>query len=465
MGHKTVIRERIWTIEFFFLFALSLSYLYCLPLLRTGVILGVTASEVRLYDVVFIIMLVVVIAPKWNTIFERWNSFSRAHKFLLYWIIVGFVGLFFTLYFRESRFLIGVIRYFRFFAFSLVFVIGFLFIVNRRQLLLLFDATIVCIAIISVIGSLQGLNILPNLWPDYYSIYSDFEGGYLSTATLAPNHTHYSLIMAFGIVMIITRFTISFRLTLLNGLYVLSLVPMIYSMIASRGRSGWLVIGIFFVTNLFLTRNVRGAFFVLLLITGVGFMLDFNIKAGNSTVKDILLYRSINASKDLGISALDVLEEEDNDKNWIEQVDDNRWYIYQNSMENLLANPKYLLMGAGFQNAIEGIGGIALAAHNAYINIIAEHGIFGLFIYLAFLYHLFRFGLRVRTRANNRVSYIMAGNWICLYMGILAANFFGEIIYPGRALFTFLGSFFIVAVIFLHPSWRTPSERIKLVSS
>lgn len=456
MRGSSIHHEKIWTSEFSFLFLLSLSYLYCLPLLRTGVIAGVTASEVRLYDLAFVIMFVVIIAPQLSLVFKNWTGFSKAHKFLFYWIILGFVGLFVTLMNNENRFLIGIIRYFRFFSFSMVFVLGFMFIKNRKQLLVLFDAMIICIAVISVIGSLQGFNILPNLWPDYYAIYSDFEGGYLSTATLAPNHTHYSLIMAFGIIMIITRFTISFRLSFLNIVFILSLLPMLYSMIASRGRSGWLVLGIYLLVNLIISRNIKGFIFGLFLVGGIGIMLEYNIKAGDDSVEDILLYRSINAHKQLGRTAFDILDEEE--KNWIERVDDNRWVIYQKSIENLLSNPQYLLIGAGFQNASTGIGKVALAAHNAYINVVAEHGLVGLFIYLAFLYYLFQFGAAVKRNANNRASYTMAISWIGLFVGILAANFFGEIVYPGRALFTFLGTFFILTVIFLHPAWRTKVE-------
>ncbi|MBL7843315.1 MAG: O-antigen ligase family protein [Cyclobacteriaceae bacterium] len=452
MRVNRVSQEKIWTSEFSFLFILSLSYLYCLPLLRTGVIAGVTASEVRLYDLVFIIMFGFVVSPQLSAVFRNWSSFSRAHKFLLYWIVLGLIGLFVTLLNNENRFLIGIIRYFRFFSFSMIFVLGFMFIKNKKQLLILFDAIIICIAIISVIGTLQGFRILPNLWPDYYAIYSDFEGGYLSTATLAPNHTHYSLIMAFGIIMIVTRFTISFRLSFLNIIYLISLLPMLYSMIASRGRSGWLVLGVYLLITLILSRNIKGFIFGLLLVGGVGLMLDSNIKAGDDTVEEILLYRSINAHKQLGRTVLDVVDEEE--KNWIERVDDNRWYIYQRSIEHLLGNPQYLLIGAGFQNASTGIGKVALAAHNAYINVVAEHGLVGLFIYLAFLYYLYQLGVTAKRNANNEVSYIMAISWIGLFGGVVLANFFGEIIYPGRALFTFLGTFFILTVLFLHPAWQ-----------
>lgn len=452
MRDRGVQQEETWTREFSLLFLLSLSYLYCLPLLRTGVIAGVTASEIRLYDLVFLSMFSLVVAPQFSLVFKKWSSISTAHKYLLYWVILGLLGLFITLIYTEGRFLIGIIRYFRFISFAMVFVLGFMFIRNREQLLILFDALIIFIAAISVIGTLQGFKVLPNLWPEYYSIYSDFEGGYLSTATLAPNHTHYSLIMAFGIIMIITRFSVSFRISPLNVLYLVSLLPMLYSMIASRGRSGWLVLGVYLIINLILSRNVKGLVFGILLVGGIGVMLQGEVKAGEDTVEEILLYRSINAHKQLGRTVLDIVDEEE--KNWIERVDDNRWYIYQRSIENLLANPQYLLVGAGFQNASTGIGKVALAAHNAYINVVAEHGLIGLYIYLAFLYYLYQLAATAKRKANNKVSYVMATSWIGLFVGVLLANFFGEIIYPGRALFTFLGTFFILAVVFLHPAWR-----------
>jgi hypothetical protein len=219
------------------------------------------------------------------------------------------------------------------------------------------------------------------------------------------------------------------------------------------------VLGVYLIVNMLLARNIKGIIFTLLLVGSVGLFLNSDIQAGNSSVEDILLYRSINAHKQLGRTALDIIDEDE--KNWIERVDDNRWAIYQRSVEYLLNNPQYLLIGAGFQNAMQGIGRVALAAHNAYINVVAEHGIPGLIIYLSFLYYLYRFAVHARRRSNNRASYIFANNWICLYAGMLTVNFFGEVIYPGRALFTFLGTFFIVAVLFLHPAWRTADSEKK----
>jgi O-antigen ligase len=227
-------------------------------------------------------------------------------------------------------------------------------------------------------------------------------------------------------------------------------------MIASRGRSGWLVLGIYFMLSLVLQRNIKSLVLGTLLVVSVFIVLESNLKVGDGTVEDVLLYRSINTHKDLGRTAFDIFDEEE--KNWIERIDDNRWFIYQSAIEHLLDNPQYLLIGAGFQNAGVAIGKVAIAAHNAYLNVIAEHGLFGFFVYFSFLYFLFTLAWKVRKRSNTKLSRVMATNWIALYAGLLAANFFGEIIYPGRALFTFLGTFFIVAVLFLHPAWRNASK-------
>ena len=136
---------------------------------------------------------------------------------------------------------------------------------------------------------------------------------------------------------------------------------------------------------------------------------------------------------------------DDDEKNFIERVDDNRWVIYKSALAALSERPQYWIYGAGFQNASRAIGGVAIAAHNAYINIFAEHGIIGFIVYIAFLYQLFMLSKGVRTAAKSKESFNFANEWIGLFLGILAANFFGEVIYPGRALFTFLGTFFVIA--------------------
>jgi O-antigen ligase len=120
----------------------------------------------------------------------------------------------------------------------------------------------------------------------------------------------------------------------------------------------------------------------------------------------------------------------------------------------LMDHPEYQPPGAKFQNASRAIGGVAVAAHNAYINIFAEHGIIGMTIYLTFLYQLVRLAFSSARNANSKESRNFSSEFVGLLFGILAVNFFGEIIYPGRALFTFLGTFFVVCGLFLHPAWR-----------
>lgn len=446
-------QPRIWTRQFFWLTFLALSYLYCLPLLRTGVLLGITASEVRLYDIVFICILFLFLLPKFSQFIGSWRRLSKAHKYLFYWVIVAFVGLLILGIFRSDRFLIGLIRYIRFFSYCSVFILIYIFIDNRKQLQIFFNLLLTGIIAVSVIGTLQSLNIVPNLWPDYYSVYWEYTTGYLSTSTLAPNHTHYSLIMSIGIIMVLTVLKIDFRLHTKNLFFIAGLIPMTYSMIASQGRSGWLVLMVYLIYTVLFSR---GKIVTIALVFGaILFVLNYlSAVSEKSSIQDILLYRSINAHKDLGRTSLDIFEE--GDKNYIQRIDDNRWFIYQTAISHLSERPEYWFLGAGFQNASRAIGGVSIAAHNAYLNVFAEHGIVGLFVYMAFLYHLFMLGWKLRKTANSKESYYFANEWIGLFLGILAANFFGEIIYPGRALFTFLGTFFVICGLFLHPAWRAP---------
>ncbi len=453
---RALSREVLWTKDFFWVVALSLSYFYCLPLLRTGVLLGVTASEIRLYDLVFIIILFSIIIPRSATFFFYWRNLSKAHKFLLYWIIVGFFGLILLGILKGDKFLIGMIRYIRFFSFSSIFVFMYIAITNRRQLQFLYDAVLTVIIIISVLGTLQGVAILPNFWPDYYSAYWQGTEGYLSTATLAPNHTHYSLVMAIGIIMVFATLKVNFNFSLKYLFFLSGLIPLSYSMIVSQGRSGWLVLGIYVGYTILFSRGkvvTLSLLFATVFFIFTYFNTDSNPNPDKLTVQEILLYRSINSHKDIGRTSLEFFDE-DEDRNYLERVDDNRWYIYQNAVKSLMAQPEYWLFGAGFQNASRAIGGFAVAAHNAYINVFAEHGIIGLSIYLAFLFHLVRLAIRSMRNANSKESYTFSSEFVGLLFGILAANFFGEIIYPGRALFTFLGTFFVVCGLFLHPAWR-----------
>ena len=178
------------------------------------------------------------------------------------------------------------------------------------------------------------------------------------------------------------------------------MVPMLYSMLASKGRSGWLVLGVYLLYILFFSRSNRLLVGLVIVVFGSFAYNNLDVKAGNTTVRDILLYRSIATVKDTDRTVIDALD--DDDKNLIEKIDDSRWFIYFQSVQFLLQNPQYLLAGAGFQNASQGIGGVAVAAHNAYLNILAEHGFIGFIIYVMFLYSLFQLARSRMRNANSK---------------------------------------------------------------
>ncbi len=452
MRGRMVVKNVVWTPEFTMLLLLTVSYFYCLPLLRTGVVFGITASEIRVYDIIFLLMLFRFIFPRLGKIIQAWSTYSQAHRYLLVWLGMAFIGLLVTLFYNENRFIVGAIRYFRFVSFSFVFILGFYYIKNRQQLLFLYDTLLLAVIAIAFVGTLQGFKILPNFWPDYYSIYWQNEEGFLATASLAPNHTHYSLIMSIGMIMVFARNKIRPNDRMLNLFYLVGTVFMFYSMLTSKGRSGWLLLGVYLAYILLFDRSGR------ILIVGVvcifGWLIynNLDVQAGNTTVRDILLYRSVTTVKQANRTVFDAFEE--GDKNIIQRVDDSRWSIYTRSVGFLFENPQYLMVGAGFQNASQGIGHVAVAAHNAYINVVAEHGVLGLIVYLTSLYWMYKFGAATRRKANSKESYTMATHWIGMFAGLLVTNFFGEILYPGRALFTFLGTFFTVTVLLLHPAWR-----------
>lgn len=146
----------------------------------------------------------------------------------------------------------------------------FISVINKRQLQFLYDAILMAIIIISILGTLQGVGVLPNFWPDYYSAYWSNVGGYLSTATLAPNHTHYSLIMAIGIVMVFATLKVNFRFSFKYFFFIVGCVPMSYSMIISQGRSGWLVLGVYILYSILFSR---GKVVTLLLLFASAFVI------------------------------------------------------------------------------------------------------------------------------------------------------------------------------------------------
>ena len=98
-----------------------------------------------------------------------------------------------------------------------------------------------------------------------------------------------------------------------------------------------------------------------------------------------------------------------------------RQNIWQAGFVYLSANESAFIIGAGsgnFRNAIEGIYGRGVSAHNAYFNVLVENGVVGLVLFLAF----FALALAPNVSAKVRFSGVWLALWLSLAVGIFALS-------------------------------------------
>lgn len=438
---------RRWPVQVIALAALLASYFYCLPLVSAPSVAGIS-SEVRIYDIVFALILAILIRFRVFDFLFYWNKLSRAHHWLLIFVGLAAVSLLFTAFFEGwQRMLIGWVRWYRLFSYSAAFALVFLWVRQRFQLVRLLDVFLVCTAAVATISVLQGFGYVGNLWPESYAVYWQHTAP-PPVATLAPNHSHISMVMAIGIAMVLARMQLTGTSLSTKVLLAFGALPMGYAMIASGGRSGWLAFGVYFVLSLLICRAK--------LQTAVAGMLFVAVFAATPASQrqmlgDVLRYRTVvslpGAERDVSILFSDA------DASLLERVDSDRHQLYAAILNRLSERPMMVAFGTGYQNALYGLNGIAVAAHNGYLNVLIELGIPGLLVYLAWLLGMIRLGIRRMPMSNGVDASHLARHWLAIAVGILAANMFADAIYAQRALFTFLGIFLFVSAICLNPAW------------
>ncbi len=282
---------------------------------------------------------------------------------------------------------------------------------------------------------LQNLEIAPFLWND---IYREAYLGFLS-GTLGPNKIVLGMTMFMGIVLAIGILfqKLSPRVTVLAYL---ALVTASIVVLLSGSRTSYVAILIFLFyffikqTKRFVSFAVFGVvlFFVLLLL------FPNVIGKVDETVQGRVVDKIENPDDLQGITAFNDLYVD---------LGSGRDQLHLRYISYLVERPYIIPLGIGFNNRLI----IGFSAHNIYLSLINEVGLFGLILYLRWL-------ISYLLIAKRKLPYLqMALNGLVLAM--MVTLYFGEHLYVYRPLFGLLGLFMMVCVLLLIPLKNT-RERI-----
>ena len=137
-------------------------------------------------------------------------------------------------------------------------------------------------------------------------------------------------------------------------------------------------------------------------------------------------------------------------------VDAGRYVIWKRSAERIIQERPWVIPFGGGINSFWINIQVDSTAHNAYLTLIAEVGVLGLFLYLRWLWTSWREANRLsrntrgaRGRGSSRFS---PSDMKALILAMAVSLFAGEIVSPVRPAFTFMGMLLFVYGVLTHPA-------------
>ena len=131
------------------------------------------------------------------------------------------------------------------------------------------------------------------------------------------------------------------------------------------------------------------------------------------------------------------------------KVSSGRTLIWSELLGYLSKSPGVLAVGAGYQNYLYFVkvqtGGVASEhAHNNFLLILTEHGIFGLCVFIGWIVSIFCWLISWRRTMVDKVDKMMPGIFISLMMGLVAGCTFGQSLTPSLTNFNLMIHLYLI---------------------
>ena len=403
---------------------LAMSYAYCLPIVYYS-FLG--EHPVRAYDIMGAVLIVAYLADfavgKRLRIPE--TSITRPLFFFVGFCL--FSAVMTAVRTDWLAFPMSGIRWYR----LLIYALGFVFVLSsvktRRQLDILLNIFLLGALVQGLLSTLQSLGALGPLW-DYDRLGMYTPSFYVGT--MAPHHLHLRAYLMSALAVLVAKIKSSRQPWQRLGLAACSGL-LIYPLFNAHSRTAILMFGVYAAATLLFSRR-RG-----LALAGIG-------------IGALMLFLVFGSEPfEIGQEQVEAQVERVRTKTGPDftRLSRSRMHIYtENYPRWLREDPAMVVVGKGFEH---GFGG----AHNCYMHLLVDQGLPGLFIYLWLLFAIWKNASNVAKHSTSLLGRTLASEFLCLFIAILVANLFNEVLYVRRAMYSYLGQFLFVTALVLHPLW------------
>ena len=422
------------------LFVLSLSYWYCLPVITQSFF---TYSEVRGYDILLAILILVLVGQyrRELQIFFKQDTPGRWLFRFSVWATATFpVTVFVSIInYRYTWPFVTLVFLFHLWGYLLAYAAFRIFVNTRKQCYLLLDAFLVAGTVVAIVICLQGIGIVPRFWSELYDVY----GNMTFSATLGPNRAMpgHTMILTLAVV---TAYWRNVRAVGIRRIWLASVaaVASLAALGMTGSRTAWTTLIAFILAVFVLRRPSLGVVF-LLIISGLGIAV-----AVPSTVKE-----RIGEMYDYRIEGRLQQADSDDYLDQFQTVDANRYNIWVAGIRELAFSYPWLIPFGGGFNSYRINMSVDNSAHNIYITLIAEVGIVGLLLYLAWLKGIWRESANLISAGSKLAasqSAFVPVDLQALVIAMLVSLIGGEILYPYRPSFAFMGMFLFLCAVMNH---------------
>lgn len=397
---------------------LIISFFYCLPLGRFSI--GGFDSDFRIFD--FIILFVIVFYLSHSQVTAEFAVLWRSDRWFLGWIkilvILIIASVLISVFYSGTSYLLPrLIRLYRFLSYLLLPFLVLSVVRNKETYLGLFKLYFWLIAIVGLIAFLQGLNLLPNFWPDYWQVmYGD---GDAPVATLSPHHKHIGVMMLVGVCLSIGYWLRTKSWIMKSVIAVICVI--MFSVPLFTGTRTYLLGFVGVLPAMLLVGNIRIVIPVVLMVIVSVLFLQYTGDAITAKIERKFDERVTGRIERLGYEGL-----------YRE-----RTVIYWDIWDAIVRQPYILVTGVGYQNIRSFVA--ANGAHNNFLQVLMELGIVGLGAFLMMFAKLWSNLRKVITTVGDRdVNVIARYSWVVL-CGVLMTMLVGETFWGQAAMFTLAG--------------------------
>jgi O-antigen ligase len=415
--------------------AVITSLYYVLPLGRYA--LAGMSTDFRIYDFAFIGFMLVVGLRYLSKLVLLWKNRDGFH----FWALVLLLMVWFSLALTVglgglNQMLPAVIRAYRFSFYFLLAGFTVIIVDTPKRYRFILWVIFLNISIQAILSFLQQFHWLPNFWPSYWIQAYGVE----PVGTLSPHHKQLGAVMLLGIGLSFSLMRI-YRNAFLRIIFFLLLTIMgmdVFFVSSGTGMLGILVLLLAY--GIVHKRNRIMAVTVL----GLSLVLIFFVQPVQNLVLDSLKME-LNDKISMELARKNVLD-----------MGNGRFAIYAESIPKLIQKkPWVLLIGSGFQNlTMPG----ATAAHNNYIEVWLELGIFGFLVYMTFLKSILSSLSKTASQAKRHFERMVARDILAVFIAVLFTMMVGETLWAQNAMFTLTGQIMTLMALATCPlNWSKQS--------